>query len=208
MSSDPSAYNYIFKIILIGDSGVGKSCLLFRFADGSYSDSFISTIGVDFKIRTISHDSKLLKLQIWDTAGQEKFRSISSAYYRGSHGIIVVYDTTSRVSFNNVPKWLREVEEFRTSDVDLLLIGNKNDLTTQRDVEFQEAKDFADSNGLAFLETSAKEFQNVNEAFTLMAVKIYDRVVRSPQSQSSQSNMTTSIEIEPETKTESFCSSC
>merc|ERR1712159_656276 len=99
-------YDYLFKLLLIGDSGVGKSCLLFRFADDTYQESYISTIGVDFKIRTVELEGKTIKLQIWDTAGQERFRTITSSYYRGAHGIIVVYDVTDQESFNNVKTWL------------------------------------------------------------------------------------------------------
>jgi len=103
-------YDYLFKLLLIGDSGVGKSCLLLRFADDTYTESYISTIGVDFKIRTIQLDGKTIKLQIWDTAGQERFRTITSSYYRGAHGIIVVYDTTEAETFNNVKQWLHEID--------------------------------------------------------------------------------------------------
>ncbi|WBY58514.1 ras-related protein Rab-1B [Plasmodium yoelii yoelii] len=106
------SYDSLFKILLIGDSGVGKSCLLLRFADDTYTDSYISTIGVDFKIKTIEIDDKIIKLQIWDTAGQERFRTITSSYYRGAQGIIIVYDVTDRDSFNNVKNWIIEIEKY------------------------------------------------------------------------------------------------
>ncbi|KAG0454929.1 hypothetical protein HPP92_023851 [Vanilla planifolia] len=116
-------YDYLFKLLLIGDSGVGKSCLLLRFADDSYLESYISTIGVDFKIRTVEQDGKTIKLQIWDTAGQERFRTITSSYYRGAHGIIVVYDVTEQESFNNVKQWLSEIDRYATENVNKLLVG-------------------------------------------------------------------------------------
>eukprot|EP00397_Hematodinium_sp_SG-2012_P055492 GEMP01067782.1.p1 GENE.GEMP01067782.1~~GEMP01067782.1.p1 ORF type:complete len:243 (+),score=21.20 GEMP01067782.1:73-801(+) len=105
-------YDYLFKLLLIGDSGVGKSCLLLRFADNTYTESYISTIGVDFKIRTIEQEGKVVKLQIWDTAGQERFRTITSSYYRGAHGIIIVYDVTDRESFNNVKHWIEQIGRY------------------------------------------------------------------------------------------------
>jgi len=117
-------YDFIFKILLIGDSGVGKSCLLLRFADDKYSESFISTIGVDFKIRTVNINGKVIKLQIWDTAGQERFRTITSSYYRGAHGIIVVYDVTDRGTFTSVKQWLQEIERFACSSVNKLLVNS------------------------------------------------------------------------------------
>ncbi|CAD2222071.1 hypothetical protein AGDE_03322 [Angomonas deanei] len=165
-------YDYLFKLLLIGDSGVGKSCLLLRFADDSYTESYISTIGVDFKIRTLNLDGKVIKLQIWDTAGQERFRTITSSYYRGAHGIIIVYDTTDMESFNNVKTWLNEIEKYASENVNKLLVGNKSDLVTKKVVDTQVAKDFADSLGIPFLETSAKNATNVEEAFIRMASAI------------------------------------
>ncbi|EPY26771.1 hypothetical protein STCU_00687 [Strigomonas culicis] len=165
-------YDYLFKLLLIGDSGVGKSCLLLRFADDSYTDSYISTIGVDFKIRTLNLDGKVIKLQIWDTAGQERFRTITSSYYRGAHGIIVVYDTTDMESFKNVKTWLNEIEKYASENVNKLLVGNKSDLVTKKAVDTQVAKEFADSLGIPFLETSAKNATNVEEAFIRMATTI------------------------------------
>ncbi|KAH9300567.1 hypothetical protein KI387_012150, partial [Taxus chinensis] len=164
--------DYLFKLLLIGDSGVGKSCLLLRFADDSYLESYISTIGVDFKIRTVEQDGKTIKLQIWDTAGQERFRTITSSYYRGAHGIIVVYDVTDLESFNNVKQWLNEIDRYASENVNKLLVGNKCDLTANRAVEYETAKAFADEIGIPFLETSAKNATNVEQAFMTMAAEI------------------------------------
>merc|ERR1712054_199241 len=172
---------YVFKLVLIGDSGVGKSCLLLRFADDTYTESHISTIGVDFKIRTIQLDGKTIKLQIWDTAGQERFRTITSSYYRGAHGIIVVYDTTDSESFNNVKQWLHEIDRYACEGVNKLLVGNKCDLTTKRQVEYNSAKEFADSLTIPFLETSAKSATNVEQAFMTMASEIRNRMASTPQ---------------------------
>ncbi|TRY99280.1 hypothetical protein DNTS_022829 [Danionella cerebrum] len=162
-------YDYLFKLLLIGDSGVGKSCILLRFADDTYTESFISTIGVDFKIRTIELDGKTIKLQIWDTAGQERFRTITSSYYRGAHGIIVVYDVTDQESYNNVKQWLKEIDRYANENVNKLLVGNKCDLTPKK-------LEFADSLGIPFLETSAKNATNVEQAFMTMAEEIKKRM--------------------------------
>jgi len=189
-------FDYLFKLLLIGDSSVGKSCFLLRFADDSYVDSYISTIGVDFggcfscilagrstdhpfplvlfgqKIRTIEMDGKTIKLQIWDTAGQERFRTITSSYYRGAHGIIIVYDITDIESFNNVKQWLSEIDRYANDSVCKLLVGNKCDLAESRAVETAAAQAYADEIGIPFLETSAKESINVEEAFLAMSAAI------------------------------------
>jgi len=195
-------YDYLFKLLLIGDSGVGKSCLLLRFADDTYTESYISTIGVDFKIRTIELEGKTVKLQIWDTAGQERFRTITSSYYRGAHGIIVVYDVTdngalclgphystsrgfsknisadlhSLDTFTNVKQWLQEIDRYASEGVNKLLVGNKSDLTSKKVVEYTVAKEFADQLSIPFLETSAKNATNVEQAFLTMAKQIKDRM--------------------------------
>eukprot|EP01094_Clydonella_sp_ATCC50884_P009774 TRINITY_DN192_c0_g1_i6.p1 TRINITY_DN192_c0_g1~~TRINITY_DN192_c0_g1_i6.p1 ORF type:complete len:205 (+),score=82.01 TRINITY_DN192_c0_g1_i6:85-699(+) len=171
-----SEYDYLFKLLLIGDSGVGKSCLLLRFADDTYTESYISTIGVDFKIRTIQMDGASIKLQIWDTAGQERFRTITSSYYRGAHGIIVVYDVTDQVSFNNVKQWLQEIDRYACESVNKLLVGNKSDLSTKKVVDYNTAKEFADGLAIPMLETSAKNATNVEEAFETMTREIKSRV--------------------------------
>uniref|UniRef100_I1K0U9 Uncharacterized protein n=1 Tax=Glycine max TaxID=3847 RepID=I1K0U9_SOYBN len=157
-------YDYLFKLLLIGDSGVGKSCLLLRFADDSYLDSYISTIGVDFKIRTVEQDGKTIKLQIWDTAGQERFRTITSSYYRGAHGII----------------WLNEIDRYASENVNKLLVGNKCDLTANKVVSYETAKAFADEIGIPFMETSAKNATNVEQAFMAMAAEIKNRMASQP----------------------------
>jgi len=176
-------YDYLFKLLLIGDSGVGKSCLLLRFADDTYTESYISTIGVDFKIRTIELDGKTIKLQIWDTAGQERFRTITSSYYRGAHGIIVVYDITDAQTFASVKQWLSEIERFACENVNRLLVGNKSDLKEKRKVETTTAKEFADSLGIPFIETSAKCASNVEEAFITMASEIKKKMANATPQQ-------------------------
>jgi len=147
-----------------------------RFADDTYTESYISTIGVDFKIRTIELDGKTIKLQIWDTAGQERFRTITSSYYRGAHGIIVVYDVTDQESFNNVKQWLQEIDRYACENVNKLLVGNKCDLTNKKVVDYTSAKEYADQLGIPFLETSAKNATNVEQAFMTMAAEIKNRV--------------------------------
>ena len=170
-----SEYDYLFKLLLIGDSGVGKSCLLLRFADDTYTESYISTIGVDFKIRTIELDGKTIKLQIWDTAGQERFRTITSSYYRGAHGIILVYDVSRRETFDNLKEiWLREVEMYSGGGtVVKMLVANKVDMET-RAVSKEEGQELARSLGTIFFECSAKTKVGVQNAFEELNLKILD----------------------------------
>ncbi|KAI1232963.1 hypothetical protein IHE44_0006150 [Lamprotornis superbus] len=145
-------------------SGVGKSSLLLRFADNTFSGSYITTIGVDFKIRTVEINGEKVKLQIWDTAGQERFRTITSTYYRGTHGVIVVYDVTSAESFVNVKRWLHEINQ-NCDDVCRILVGNKNDDPDRKVVETEDAYKFAGQMEIQLFETSAKENINVEEMF-------------------------------------------
>ncbi|KAH8849557.1 Ras-related protein [Schistosoma japonicum] len=194
-------YDYLFKLLLIGDSGVGKSCLLIRFADESFSETYISTIGVDFKIRTIDLDGKVVKLQIWDTAGQERFRTITSSYYRGAQGIIIVYDVTDKTSFINVKSWLQEIEHYANSTVNRLLVGNKCDLPKSRAVDTVDAMNFAKEHQMPFLETSAKEAINVEDAFMEMARQI--KASTAPM-QSMSSNVTVNS-TQPVTKSGGCC---
>jgi len=178
-------YDYLFKLLLIGDSGVGKSCLLLRFADDFYTEAYISTIGVEFKIRTVEIEGKLIKLQIWDTAGQERFRTITSSYYRGAHGIIVVYDVMDPASFYAVERWLSEIKSLAAPDVIKMMVGNKNDMPL-KNVSFAEAKEFADNHNIPFFETSAKDNSNVEQAFidlTKLILKKNIDAQRAPQPQ-------------------------
>ncbi|XP_039266733.1 ras-related protein Rab-35-like [Styela clava] len=158
-------YDHLFKLLIIGDSGVGKSSLLLRFADNTFSGSYITTIGVDFKIRTVEIEGEKVKLQIWDTAGQERFRTITSTYYRGTHGVIVVYDVQSAESFVNVKRWLHEIEQ-NCDIVNKILVGNKDDDPDKKVVETADAQKFADQIKIKLFETSAKENKNVEEMFT------------------------------------------
>ncbi|KAL2939444.1 Ras-related protein RABD1 [Bienertia sinuspersici] len=197
--------DYLFKLLLIGDSSVGKSCLLLRFADDSYVDSYISTIGVDFKIRTVELDSKTIKLQIWDTAGQERFRTITSSYYRGAHGIIIVYDVTEMESFNNVKQWLNEIDRYANESVCKLLVGNKCDLVENKVVDTQMGQALADELGIPFLETSAKDAINVEQAFLTMAGEIKKKVGNQPAGKKSMG--TVPIKGQPIPQKSSCCTS-
>ena len=170
--SDNQEYDYLFKLLLIGNSSVGKSSLLVRFVDDVWEENFVPTIGVDFKLKTLDVNGKKVKLQIWDTAGQERFKNITASYYRGGNGVLVVYDITDRDSFTNLTSWLIEIEKNANKNVFKLLIGIKNDLESERKVTFNEGKEFADSNGMKFIETSAKTADKVYEAFELLTKEI------------------------------------
>ncbi|KAK8544977.1 hypothetical protein V6N13_066287 [Hibiscus sabdariffa] len=170
-------YYYLIKLLLIGDSGVGKSCLLLRFSDGSFTTSFITTIGIDFKIRTVELDGKRIKLQIWDTAGQERFRTITTAYYRGDMGILLVYDVTDESSFNNIRNWIRNIEQHASDNVNKILVGNKADMDeSKRAVPTSKGQALADEYGIKFFETSAKTNLNVEEVFFSIAKDIKQRL--------------------------------
>lgn len=174
MTSSEKEYTHLFKILLIGNSSVGKSSLLLRFVDDAWSDVFVPTIGVDFKVRTLKINNSLIKFQIWDTAGQERFKNITANYYRGAHGILVLYDITDVDSFKNLNNWLMEIEKNAKSNVVKVLIGNKSDLSSLRKVSVEEGEEFAEENGMKFIETSAKNRDNVLEAFEELGREIME----------------------------------
>jgi len=181
-------YDYLFKYLIIGNSGVGKSCLLIRFTDDKFEEGYVTTIGVDFKIKTLEIEGKSVKLQIWDTAGQERFRNIVSTYYKGGHGIMMVYDITDLESFRYLDSWLKEIEKNASKNVYKILVGNKNDMEKERKVSFEKGMEFADLHGMKFFETSAKENKNVEEAFKEMTKDIINSLKKVNEKINSNSN--------------------
>jgi len=166
-------YDYLLKVVMVGDSGVGKSCLLKRFASNEWQDGYISTIGVDFEIVSLNLQDQIVKLQIWDTAGQERFHNITTSYYRGAHAIMLVYDITSSQSFQNVTaNWLEQIRMYASRECVILLVGNKSDLSgNNRQIHYTQAKEVANHYELDVMEASAKDGTNVDQAFHWLAEK-------------------------------------
>ena len=202
-------YDHLFKLVLIGDSGVGKSCILLRFADDSFTESYITTIGVDFRFRTIKVEEKNVKLQIWDTAGQERFRTITSAYYRGADAIVLVYDCTDRESFDHIDSWLQEVNKYSNENTVKVLIGNKSDKSEERKITEEDGKAKADSVGLSFIETSAKDASHIEEAFLMISrklVEIREKMDAAASALAGRGNQ--SLQLTASSAIDSFSSSC
>lgn len=199
-------YDYLFKLLLIGDSGVGKTSILFKFSEDTFSPAFISTIGIDFKIRTIDVDGKKIKLQVWDTAGQERFRTITTAYYRGAMGIMLVYDVSNMRSFESMINWIRNIEMHATQDVELMILGNKCDVADKRQVTREKGEQLALQHGVKFMETSAKANINIEEAFFTLArdikLKVEKRIEDSNMNRGYQLNMNDAMRRKPRF---SFC---
>ncbi|THD25584.1 Rab GTPase [Fasciola hepatica] len=175
-------YDYLFKVVLIGDSGVGKSNLLSRFTRNEFNLESKSTIGVEFATRSVTIDGKTIKAQIWDTAGQERYRAITSAYYRGAVGALLVYDISKHATFENVLQWLRELRDHSDTGIVVMLIGNKCDLRHLRMVPTDEARNLARRENLFFTETSALDSTNVDEAFVQILQEIYKIVITNQSS--------------------------
>merc|ERR1712010_86261 len=166
-------FDYLFKVVLIGDSAVGKSQLLSRFTRNEFKSDSKSTIGVEFATQTIQVDKKTIKAQIWDTAGQERYRAITSAYYRGAVGALLVYDISKHGTFENVERWLKELRDHAEANIVVMLVGNKSDLRHLRAVETDEAMAFSEQHNLAFIETSALDASGVDTAFQRILTEIY-----------------------------------
>ncbi|EOA27875.1 hypothetical protein CARUB_v10024045mg [Capsella rubella] len=175
---DERGEEYLFKIVIIGDSAVGKSNLLTRYARNEFNPNSKATIGVEFQTQSMLIDGKEVKAQIWDTAGQERFRAVTSAYYRGAVGALVVYDITRSSTFENVGRWLDELNTHSDTTVAKMLIGNKCDLESIRAVSVEEGKSLAESEGLFFMETSALDSTNVKTAFEMVIREIYSNISR------------------------------
>ncbi|CAK8530123.1 unnamed protein product [Lathyrus sativus] len=180
-------YDYLFKVVLIGDSGVGKSNLLSRFTRNEFCLESKSTIGVEFATRTLQVEGRTVKSQIWDTAGQERYRAITSAYYRGALGALLVYDVTKPTTFDNVTRWLKELRDHADANIVIMLIGNKTDLKHLRAVNTEDAQSYAEREGLSFIETSALEATNVEKAFQTILGEIYRIISKKSLSSSNDS---------------------
>uniref|UniRef100_A0A5K3F6T6 Ras-related protein Rab-14 n=1 Tax=Mesocestoides corti TaxID=53468 RepID=A0A5K3F6T6_MESCO len=169
-------YSQVFKYIIVGDMGVGKSCLMHQFTEKKFFPDCPHTIGVEFGTRIIEINDQKVKLQIWDTAGQERFRAVTKSYYHGAMGALLVYDITRRSTFHHIQNWLSDARKLTSANTVIIMIGNKSDLEEQRDVSYEDGKTLADENGLMFLECSAKSGDNVEAAFLDTAKKIYQNV--------------------------------
>mmetsp|Transcript_8950 Transcript_8950/g.16241 ORF Transcript_8950/g.16241 Transcript_8950/m.16241 type:complete len:204 (+) Transcript_8950:327-938(+) len=178
MSRSDNPYDMQIKLLMIGDSGVGKTCLLLRYANDSFSPTFITTIGIDFKIKNVEIDTKRIKLQIWDTAGQERFRTITTSYFRGAQGILLVYDVTDRRSFDSIRNWISQIQQHADVSVNKILVGNKCDITEEKTVSTEEGQRLAKEYGIGFFEASAKNDINVEQSFISIARAVKDRLIK------------------------------
>lgn len=199
------SYDMIMKLLLVGDSGVGKSCLLLRFVEDKFNPSFITTIGIDFKIRTIESNGKKIKLQVWDTAGQERFRTITTAYYRGAMGIVLIYDVTDSRTFENVENWYLTVTQHANEDAQIFLVGNKCDDEENRQVSKEQGQELASKLNIPFLEASAKSNENVDPIFYELAGIIQEKHVNTEGAQTASSAGGVDVSQTPNTFKSNCC---
>lgn len=177
---EPELSDNFYKIVVVGDYGVGKSSIISRFCDDFFPESHATTIGIDFKVKTVTLDRQKIKLEIFDTAGLEKFRPIASAYYQNASGVLIVYDVTDAESFQNISKYFRDVKFFIPPDAEMLLVGNKCDLMNERKISFAQAETFASQFGLSLFEVSAKSGHNVEQLFSELMLRIRERTETAP----------------------------
>jgi len=176
MGDNDDSFDLLYKVVVTGDSGVGKTNIISRFTSNEFQMENKATIGVEFGHAEVTlDDGTQIKVQIWDTAGQERFRAITRGYYRGAVGALIVYDITKKQTFLNVEKWLQELHEHADSDIVIMLVGNKTDLKTSREVSTDEARKFAQKNNLLYIETSALDGENIKEAFQQTITAIHER---------------------------------
>ena len=171
--NDSTYYDHIFKVLVIGDSSVGKTCYLLRYSDDTFVENHISTIGLDYRLKMISlPNDKTVKMQIWDTAGQDRFRAITKNYYKGAHGIVLMFDLTSEESFLNIKTWLGQVKENASDKIKVILVGNKSDAVDRRKIDKEKAENLSRDFDLKYFEASAKDNINVNESFAYLTKEI------------------------------------
>lgn len=189
------------KLLMLGDTGVGKTCMLQTYVYDTFSPTFITTIGIDFKIKHQEIAGTKLKLQIWDTAGQERFRTITVSYFKGAHGIILMYDVTDRETFDSISHWLAQIKEHADSQVNVVLVGNKCDIADKRQVDSAEGQELADEYKLKFFETSAKDGTNVEDTFTAIASETRERLLK----QESEGTSGIKLNMSPDRPKSSSC---
>jgi len=208
MSAADDDFDLHIKLLMLGDTGVGKTCLLLRYAYDSFSPTFITTIGIDFKIKRVEIDDLLVKLQIWDTAGQERFRTITVSYFKGAHGIVLVYDITDRDTFESIQQWVEQIHEYADANVNVLLVGNKCDQEEQRAVSTAEGEALAREYGIEFFETSARENVNVEACYLAIARQTKTRLLESEEAAVDPETITVSSEPHHERRKKKPCGAC
>ena len=174
------SYDYLVKVLMVGESGVGKTCLIQRFIKNEFSTNHLSTIAIDFKMKLLKIRGSNIKMQIWDTAGQERFNTLTSGFFKGSDGIILTYSVIDKNSFENIHKWMVQVKSLAPTDVKVILVGNKSDFSEEREITYEEGKKMADKYNLIFFETSAKSGENVQLVFKIMGEEVREKIINNP----------------------------
>nr|XP_033779782.1 ras-related protein Rab-3D isoform X1 [Geotrypetes seraphini]XP_033779783.1 ras-related protein Rab-3D isoform X1 [Geotrypetes seraphini]XP_033779784.1 ras-related protein Rab-3D isoform X1 [Geotrypetes seraphini]XP_033779785.1 ras-related protein Rab-3D isoform X1 [Geotrypetes seraphini]XP_033779786.1 ras-related protein Rab-3D isoform X1 [Geotrypetes seraphini] len=201
-------FDYMFKLLIIGNSSVGKTSFLFRYADDSFTSAFVSTVGIDFKVKTVYRNEKRVKLQIWDTAGQERYRTITTAYYRGAMGFLLMYDISNQDSFNAVQDWATQIKTYSWDNAQVILVGNKCDLEDDRVIPTEDGKRLADELGFEFFEASAKENINVKQVFERLVDTICEKMNESLDANSSPTSNSKSANLSEAPSQQSSGCSC